>query len=175
MIFLYFHGLNSDSNSRKYLNLKEYFQKEFEFDCLEWKNDDYISILLDNAEKNYENHEDLILFGDSTGANFTYQLRERRKEKGLKSILILSSPLLDKSKRIADFPFPKQLKKYLAKIENPENAFIIAPEHDELIDHSWLFKKTFKNTEILKVNDSHRLPNFKEYLPQIRDYINLES
>lgn len=175
MTLLYLHGLNSDSNSRKYLNLKEYFKDEFEFDCLEWKNDDDISALLENAEKKYENDTYLILFGDSTGANFAYQLHNYRKLKGQNSVLILSSPLLDVSKRIANFEFPEPLKKYLKKIDNPTDAMIIVPVHDELIDHSWLYEKTFKNTELLRVNDSHRLPNFKNYLLEIEKYIHLKA
>src|SRR5690625_6334170 len=99
--FLYIHGLNSDATSRKYLNLKEYFQDKFEFNCLEWKNEDNISELLDQAELKLENEINPILFGDSTGANFAWQLRECSRQKGESSILILSSTLLDVSKIIA--------------------------------------------------------------------------
>jgi|SRR5690606_33355929 len=170
----YIHGLGSDANSRKYLNLKEYFKEQFRFDCLEWKNNSDISQLLDEAEKMLESEDKVILFGDSTGANFACQLREKRKQKNLKTILILSSPLLDESRRIADFPFPGQLKVFLKKIENPENTLIIVPLHDEVIDHSFLLKNNLSETKILKVDDSHRLPKFKEYLPKIESYIQAE-
>lgn len=170
--FLYIHGLNSDATSRKYLNLKEHFKKDFEADCLEWKNDDNISELLDKAELKLENELNPILFGDSTGANFAYQLRERRVAKGQKSILILSSPLLDISKRIAEIAFPEPLKKYLQKIENPKDAMIIAPINDELIDHSFLWENEFEDVQLFKVDDSHRLPKFKEYLTETEGYIN---
>ena len=168
---LYIHGLNSDATSRKYLNLKEYFKNDFEMDCLEWKNEDNISELLDKAESELENEMNPILFGDSTGANFAYQLRERRKAKGQKTILILSSPLLDISKRIAEIEFPKPLKKYLQKIENPKDAMIIAPINDELIDHSFLWENEFEDVKLFKVDDSHRLPKFIEYLAEIENYI----
>lgn len=170
--FLYIHGLNSDATSRKYLNLKEYFQDKFEFDCLEWKNDDNISELLDKAESELENQINPILFGDSTGANFAYQLRERRKSNAKDSILILSSPLLDFSKRIAEIEFPEPLKKFLKKIHNPKEAMIIAPINDELIDHSFLWENEYENMKLLKVDDSHRLPKFKDYLAEIECYIN---
>lgn len=171
MKFLYIHGLNSDATSRKYLNLKEYFQDKFEFNCLEWKNDDNISELLDQAELKLENEINPILFGDSTGANFAWQLRERRRHNGKNSILILTSPLLDLSKRIAEFEFPEQLKPYLKKIDNPENLMIIAPTKDELIDHSALWKNEFEKMNLMKVNDTHRLPKFLDYLVEIDSYI----
>ncbi len=171
MIFLYIHGLGSDANSRKYLNLKEYFGNKFEFSCLEWKNDDNIEELLNDTEKELSGKENIILFGDSTGANFAWQLCEKRKLSNLNTMLILSSPLLDESKRIAEFPFPEPLKAFLKRIEKPENSLIIAPIHDEVLDHSFLLKNDFSGTEILNVNDSHRLPKFKEYLPEIEKYI----
>lgn len=173
--FLYIHGLNSDATSRKYLNLKEYFQGKFEFDCLEWKNDDNISELLDKAELKLENEINPILFGDSTGANFAWQLRERRRHKGKDSILILSSPLLDVSKRIAEFEFPGQLKTYLNKIEHPTDAMLIVPTNDELIEHTHLWENELENINLLKVEDTHRLPNFKDYLPEIEQYISIKT
>lgn len=175
MKLLYIHGLNSDATSRKYLNLKEYFQGKFEFDCLEWKNDDNISELLDQAELKLENEINPILFGDSTGANFAWQLRERRRHKGKNSILILSSPLLDVSKRIAEFEFPSQLKTYLNKIEYPTDAMLIVPTNDELIEHAHLWENELENINLLKVEDTHRLTNFKDYLPEIERYISIKT
>lgn len=87
-------------------------------------------------------------------------------------MLILSSPWLDISKRIAEIEFPEPLKKFLQKIEKPKDAMIIAPTNDELIDHSFLWENEFDNIKLLKVNDSHRLPKFKEYLIEIENYIN---
>lgn len=174
--FLYIHGLNSDATSRKYLNLKEYFKDEFEFDCLEWKNEDTISELLSEAESELENHVNPILFGDSTGANFAWQLRERRMKKGQKSILILSSPLLDLSKRIADFEFPKKLIPFMNIIHNPKDTLVIASETDEVIDMSDLLDPAIeKDFELIKANDTHRLVNFKSYLPEIRNYIDKQN
>lgn len=75
---LYIHGLGSDRHSRKFINLKEYFKDRFSYDFIEWNNDSTISVLLVEAEAKLENVENPILIGDSTGANFAYQLRERR-------------------------------------------------------------------------------------------------
>lgn len=168
---LYIHGLGSDAQSRKYLNLKEYFADQFDFSCLEWKNDDNIEELLNLAEKDLSQQENVILFGDSTGANFAWQLREKRKTKGLNSILIVSSPLLDLSRRISEFKFPESLKPFMKKIDHPAEMMIIAPTKDEIIDHSFVIDNQFPDTQILKVNDTHRLPKFKDYLPEIERYI----
>lgn len=173
--FLYIHGLGSNANSRKYLNLKEYFGNTFDFSCLEWKNDDNIEELLNQSEKELSQFENVILFGDSTGANFAWQLREKRKAKGLNSILIVSSPLLDLSKRISDFEFPETLKPFMKKIDHPAGMMIIAPTEDEIIDHSFVIDNQFPDTQILKVNDTHRLPKFKEYLPEIEKYIDSKT
>lgn len=102
MKLLYIHGLGSDSNSRKYLNLKDYFKEEYQFDCIEWKNDSDISELLNKAESHLKNEDKIILVGDSTGANFAYQLRERLQETRKNVILITTSPLFNIEDRIAD-------------------------------------------------------------------------
>ncbi|MBW7871552.1 MAG: hypothetical protein H3C39_10895 [Flavobacteriia bacterium] len=169
--FLYIHGLGSDAQSRKYLNLKEYFDDQFDFGCLEWKNNDNIDELLNQSERDLSQFENVILFGDSTGANFAWQLSEKRKANGLNSILIVSSPLLDLSKRISDYEFPDSLKPFMKKIDHPAGMMIIAPTEDEIIDHSFVIENQFPDTQILKVNDTHRLPEFKDYLPEIERYI----
>lgn len=177
MKLLYIHGLGSDRNSRKFLNLKEYFKDQFDYNFVEWNNDFDISVLLEEAEKwlYSETEEQIVLVGDSTGANFAYQLRERLKEKKMKSILILTSPLLDIEKRIADFEFPKSLIPQLWKIENPEDALIIASPKDEVLNQKPLFEKSLKNIELVGVDDSHRLLDFKNYLPDIENYIQSQS
>lgn len=169
--FLYIHGLGSNALSRKYLNLKEYFPDQFDFSCMEWKNDDNIEELLNQSEKSLSQQENVILFGDSTGANFGWQLREKRKANGLNSILIVSSPLLDLSKRISDYEFPESIKPFMKKINHPAGMMIIAPTEDEILDHSFVIDNQFPDTRILKVNDTHRLPKFKDYLPEIERYI----
>lgn len=168
----YIHGLNSDATSRKYLNLKAYFRDVFEFDCLEWKNDDNISELLDRAELELDNEINPIIFGDSTGANFAWQLRERRIKKNQRAILILSSPLLNIHQGIADFEFPESLIPYLKVIENPKDTLIIASEKDEIISMSSLFQSEYeKNFKLIEVEDTHRLIHFKIYLPEVGNYI----
>lgn len=169
---LYIHGLGSDRHSRKFINLKDYFQGQFHYDFIEWENDSTISELLDEAELKLENLENPIIVGDSTGANFAYQLRERRKLKGKNSILILSSPLLDIDERIADFDFPEKLIPQLKKFDNPEKALIIATKKDAILNQNWLFEKSLKNVKLIELDDNHRLEKFHESLVVIETYIN---
>lgn len=171
MKLLYIHGLGSDSNSRKYLNLKDYFKKQFRFDCLEWKNDSDISQLLDEAENKLKSENKIILVGDSTGANFAYQLRERLKEKGKNSVLIITSPLLNIDNRIADFEFPENIIPQLWKIENPENALIIASRKDKVLNQKPLFEKSLNTIELIEADDTHRLEEFHHFLSEIEKYI----
>ncbi|MCD9855081.1 hypothetical protein LUD75_10205 [Epilithonimonas sp. JDS] len=169
--FLYIHGLGSDRHSRKFLNVKEYFKDEFAYDFIEWKNESNIYELLNKAELKLQNTNKPILFGDSTGANFAYQLRERLLEHGKESILILSSPLLDIDERIADFEFPKEILPQLKQYRNPKNTMIIATQSDSVLNQKWLFEKNLENVHLIEVNDNHRLENFKESLEEIRNYI----
>lgn len=111
-----------------------------------------------------------VVVGDSTGANFAYQLRERRLEKGKKSILILGSPLLDIDERIADFDFPEKIIPELKKYDSPEDALIIATKNDTILNQKWLFQKKLKMIKLIEVNYNHRLEKFHEILPLIDSF-----
>lgn len=169
---LYIHGLGSDQHSRKFINLKDHFKDQFNYDFIEWKNDSNISELLDEAELKLENIDNPILVGDSTGANFAYQLRERRSQKGKNSILILSSPLLNIDERVADFEFPETLIPQLQKFDNPENTLIIATKKDAILNQKWLFEKDLNRVKLIEVDDNHRLEKFHESLAEIEKFIN---
>lgn len=166
---IYIHGLGSDRNSRKFKNLKDYFKDQFEYDFLEWKNDSDVKKIIEEKLQNYQNINQLIIVGDSTGANFAYQLREMRNKKEDK--LILTSPLLNIEMRIANFDFPKSLLPYLIKIAEPKNALIIGTKKDEILNQTWLFKKDFENISLKEVDDNHRLEKFHEFLPKIELYL----
>lgn len=168
---LYIHGLGSDKNSRKFMNLKNYFHDRFNYDFLEWKNDSNIKLLIQEKFDKYQKIENLIIIGDSTGANFAYQLRKLRNCNSDK--LILTSPLLDIEKRIASFDFPKTIIPYLEKITSPKNALIIATKKDEILDQSWIFEN--ENFNLKEVKDSHRLENFQNYISFIEMYLSQEE
>ena len=167
---IYIHGLGSNRNSRKFQNLKEYFGNTFSYDFLEWVPDMNISDSIHQMALKYAG-EDVILVGDSTGANFAYQLRESIRRLGGNTVLILTSPLLDINNRIADFDFPQELIPQLWKIENPEDALIIATRTDEILNQEILLNKKLNNVKCVEVNDGHRLENFHTYLPEIKKYI----
>lgn len=174
---LYIHGLGSGRNSKKFLNLKDYFKDQFDYNFVEWNNDSDISALLNEADKwlKSEPEDQIVLVGDSTGANFAYQLRERLKENNIKLILVLTSPLLNVENRTSDFEFPKNILPQLWKIENPEDALIIATQKDEVLNQIPLFEKSLKNIKLVDVDDSHRLLKFENYLSDIENYIQSKS
>ena len=132
---------------------------------------------MDTAEKWLVSEAEcqIVLVGDSTGANFAYQLRERLEKKTIKSILILTSPLLNIDNRISDFEFPKTILSQLQKIENPSDALIIASKKDEVLNQLPVFEKALQNVELADVDDSHRLLKFENYLTAIENYINSKS
>lgn len=170
--FLYIHGLGSDETSKKFVDLKAYFKEAFEYYCMEWKNEDNIHQMLSEVEALFDEDKTLIVVGDSTGGNFAYQLKESRKKAGNETILVLLNPLLNFSLRIRSFNFPANIKQYLEIILEPEEAFILLGQHDEVLDHSYLDGYKGNKTVLFSVDDSHRIPKFQEYLPTIAVYIN---
>lgn len=169
---IYIHGLNSDATSRKFLNIKEHFSSLFDVCCVEWRNDTDISTLISLFGEKYKYRDNLVVIGDSTGGNFAYQFKERRKAKGEKTVLLLLNPLLDFEQRRTDVhPFPENVKRYLLKITSPEDVFLLIADHDEIINHDYLTEKPLLNTEILQVNDSHRLSKFLEHIGELERYI----
>ena len=172
--FYFFHGYGSGINSSKFIRLKEHFGKSFEMQNEVWRLNDNIEQILSRVYDKLEYEENPVLFGDSTGANFAYQIRERRLNQGKKTILIMSAPLLDFSKRISKMEFDVNIQQYLIKITQPNNAMLIIPTQDEVIDQSmFLANNSFKNLEILTLNDSHRLQKLKEGvgIEEIKKYI----
>lgn len=137
---------------------------------MEWQEDSVINLLLNNTVKQFENYEALIIIGDSTGANFACQLKELRQNE--EDILILMSPLLDIEQKNFDILFPVTLSDQIKKMVPSKNSLIIASQTDEVLNQSILFdENTYQSFAVLEVNDSHRLENFREYLPAIRAFI----
>lgn len=166
---LFIHGYGSDRNSRKFQELKSYFTADYNLHCMEWAVYSDIPWLLNDAVEKFAVIRKLIIIGDSTGANFAWQIREMRNSKEDK--LILLSPLLDVTKRKRNVDFPDVFNRYLVKIENPENALIVAAENDEVVDMKALFNEPDKKFTLLEVNDVHRLLNFENYLPALQKFI----
>lgn len=166
---LFVHGYGSDRNSRKFQDLKNYFGKEYHCYCMEWVVYSDIPYLLNLAVQKCENALNMVVVGDSTGANLAYQLREMRNHADDK--LILLSPLLDIAKRKRDIPFPDTFCAHLLKIENPANALVVASKNDEVIDQQSLFDEADKKFTLMEVDDGHRLEKFHDYLHAIEEFI----
>lgn len=133
---LYFHGLGSNKDSRKFKLIENAFDRTHNCFCVEWGNDTDISGLLTDLWSLYKDKDELVLIGDSTGGNYAYQLRERLKVFGVKIKLVLLNPLLDFSNRIANFSFPEKLEETLEKIKELDHCFLLQSNRDEVIDHS---------------------------------------
>ena len=169
---LFIHGYGSDRTSRKYQELKAYFE-EYNCHCLEWVVFSDIPYLLHLAVQKCMNIKRLVIVGDSTGANLAYQLRELRSQENDK--LILLSPLLDLSKRKSTIAFPEAFERHLVTITNPENSLVVASKDDEVIDQQPLFDERHKKFTLLEVADGHRLKKFSDYLPAIADYLQADE
>lgn len=170
-LFYFIHGFGSGKDSGKYRKLQNHFKDYFEFDLMEWNPDSDFPKLLNIAENKLRKHQNPIILGDSTGANFAYQLRERLTENDKASRVIFSSPLFDIDKRLRDIEFSKNLQAALIRIENPKNALIIADPEDEVVDQSVIFSKELQTIKLIHASDGHRLPEFENYLEAIETYI----
>ncbi|MDP2455134.1 MULTISPECIES: hypothetical protein [unclassified Kaistella] len=167
---LYIHGYGSNRQSAKYREIKNYFEHIYDCNIMEWQEDSIISLLLSNTVKQFKNCEELIIIGDSTGANFAFQLKELRQNE--EDILILMSPLLNIEQKNFDILFPITLSAQIKKMVPSKNSLIIASRTDEVLNQSILFEEnTSQSFTLLEVNDSHCLENFREYLPAIRAFI----
>jgi predicted esterase YcpF (UPF0227 family) len=173
-ILYYIHGFKEVpeiEKSRKFLNLESFFKDQYDYGYMSWHQDADLHQLMRAAISQISKYENAIVVGDSTGANFAYQIREELKvTSNIKLKLILTSPLLDVSKRLRDVPFNTNLTKSLVKIENPKDCLIIASKQDDVVEQNWLFAKTLENVQLIEVNDDHRLHYFENCLPAIGTY-----
>lgn len=167
---IYIHGYRSDRNSRKFLALKKYLAKTHNCFCLEWITHSDIPYLLQKTFDRCKDLEDLVLIGDSTGANLAFQLREMRNK--LNDRLVLLSPLLDVNKVLSPIKFPTPFLSSLMKITNINNSLVVASRNDEVVNQNHLFANHQKNFTLFEVDDNHRLDNFEKYLELISGYIN---
>lgn len=170
---LYIHGLGADAQSRKYQILQSRFSGYGTMECLEWHKEDIIARLLKETSNRLLRYSNLVIIGDSTGGNFAYQLRNLLATHPISTTLILLNPLLDISKRISKMTFPSLLADYLQEIKSPNNAYIVISERDEIINHSWLEESKLSGIALYKVDDTHRMPLFLNYVGIIEEILQL--
>ncbi|WP_240485532.1 YqiA/YcfP family alpha/beta fold hydrolase [Myroides marinus] len=172
LFLLYIHGYGSNRESRKFFNLKESLP-DFPAAVFEWDEHTDFELLLKTAIEQTNEIEQIVLVGDSTGANIAYQIRETRKSLGLSTILVLTSPLLDYDKRLnTELQFAENLQNSLMKINKVEDALVILAKEDEAIDFSQFdVKQDAPNSTVIYVEDNHRLEGFMNYVGYIIGYI----
>lgn len=170
MTILYFHGLGSDEQSRKFQLLKERFSTADVY-CVVWNKDTDFIQLFEHWRYKTQEADNIILIGDSTGGNYAYQFRKMLTKLKLSSKLILINPLLKLENIIADFTFPKELTNTLLNIDKVENALLILSRRDEVIDHHASANVSQPFTEILWIEDTHRVLFFDKLLMRIESYI----
>lgn len=166
----YIHGLHGSNQSKKFLELKEYYP---DIQCLSWEVTDDINLKLQEWKHIInENSADVdCVIASSTGANFACQLRKLCKPNYIKLVLI--NPLFD----ILDVydGKPREMSKYLEKIEILCDSIILLGEKDTVINNQkYLLKGSFINNNnqiILDNESSHRFENLKDYLNVIDNYL----
>ena len=170
---IYFHGLGSDKNSRKFGLLKDYLDNRYELLCVEWHISTDFRILIFNVFKRLLREPEVVLIGDSIGGNYACQMRDLLIRNNVKTTLVLFNPLLSIDSLIASFPFPKVLLASLHDIRQLEDCLSIISINDGVIDHASV---TYgQGTNRLFVDDVHELLHFERYLQYIDRYISTHS
>ncbi|MDM1044887.1 hypothetical protein HX004_07405 [Myroides sp. 1354] len=171
MQFIYIHGYGSNRESRKYILLQQQLAA-YQTSCPEWSPETDFTTWLNQLYHTVEQEQMVVVVGDSTGANFAYQLKEMRKVQGLQTILVLLSPLLCYDHRLnKELVFTANLKNSLQNIPSPAEALILIGKEDETLDLRQLNPYACENSEVIYIDDSHRLPLFEQYLGLIADYV----
>jgi predicted esterase YcpF (UPF0227 family) len=166
----YIHGLHGSNQSKKYLELQEYYP---EIQCLSWEVSDDIELKLQEWKRIInENSADVdCVIASSTGGNFAYQLRNICKPNYIKLVLI--NPLFDS----ADFydGKPRQMEKYLVKVQNHSDSIILLGKKDAVINNQKyaLADSSIKRNNLVIVDEdsTHRFENLKNYLKDIDRYL----
>ncbi|MGG5506772.1 MULTISPECIES: YqiA/YcfP family alpha/beta fold hydrolase [unclassified Myroides] len=171
MQFIYIHGYGSNCESRKYILLEKQLTT-YRASCPEWTPETDFTAWLNQLFNSVKREQTIVVVGDSTGANFAYQLKEMRNTQGLKTILVLLSPLLSYGHRLnKKLIFTANLKNSLQDILSPTEALLLIGKQDETLDLKQVNPYTCENSEIIFIDDSHRLPLFERYLVLIEDYV----
>jgi len=168
---IYIHGLNSSANSNKFKSILKIYPTAI---CIEWKTDDNISMILNQAYEDLKGVvEEMTLIGSSTGGNFGWQLQQKLKEHGKSSELILLNPLVDIAFKY-EANFPENLTPFLAIMNRFDNTKVFLGIHDEVLNAEKtkeffeIQQKNFPNQiEIIEIEDNHRIVNFESLLTLI--------
>lgn len=165
---IYIHGLGSSKRSSKFKELKKVYPQ---IECFEWDENDILMISkLIEFSKTFDKSQEIIIIGDSTGGNFAIQLRMMiEKYQNTYAKLVLLNPLLDISK--VHIEIPENVKNRLSKITEIHEALIFISKNDDIVDHT-IPESISLHCKIVKIDDTHKLSKFPEYLHIIDNYIN---
>lgn len=170
---VYFHGLGSNKNSRKFRLLKDHLGESYELLCAEWNVYTDFRILIFNVFKRLLREPEVVLIGDSIGGNYACQMRDLLMRNNVKTTLVLFNPLLSMDTRIVSFPFPNMLLESLHDIRQIEHCLSIISINDVVIDHSSIVYG--QGTNRLVVDDVHQLLHFERYLQHIDRYMDTRN
>lgn len=167
----YIHGLHSSNQSKKFLELKEYYPN---IECFSWNSDDNIHLKLVEWKVIIDSNKAInsCIIASSTGVNFAYQLQLICENINLKTIFI--NPLLDSNDLIDKSIMPNQLNQYLVKINWLFlDSFLFLSEKDEVLKHN-ICNSQIRKQIIYDNKATHKFENLNNYFWLIDDYLNFD-
>ena len=168
-MIIYLHGLNSGIDSNKFKILQKTFGG---IECFEWVPNDPIKDKLNDLVSKLSKQDEIVLIGDSTGANFAYQARELLKQYNKKVKLILISPLLSMVQMNKDFFLYEyvtdSLRTNVIDINYINDALVIKPINDEVLSNPYEY---ILDCKVVNTESGHRIDNFEEYVSLIENYL----
>ncbi|WP_405606233.1 YqiA/YcfP family alpha/beta fold hydrolase [Polaribacter sp. Asnod1-A03] len=170
MKFIYIHGLNSSKESNKYKILQEKFGDTISI--FEWcpEEKDIVKRLKKLTLKIKDSIDEVTIIGDSTGCNFSLQLRKMLNDYGVFTRCVLISPLLS-LRQLNDLSiFNKTLEKQIIDFSYFKETLILKPLHDELLSYNFN-DFIINNNLIINCNTTHRFPILKNHIIDIKNYI----
>ncbi|MFY8187673.1 MAG: YqiA/YcfP family alpha/beta fold hydrolase [Flavobacterium sp.] len=164
--FFYIHGLNGSNQSKKFLELKEYYPNIV---CLSWSKDDDINLKLEEWKQIIRENDAfyMCVIASSMGGNFAYQLRKKCVLSYF--TLVLINPLFDV--KDVQVEVPSQLNQFLAPIIDHRDSLILLGKKDTVIENQkYLSEDSYikRNNQIVVDDEStHRFENLKDYFKLI--------
>lgn len=168
---IYIHGLYSSSKeSSKFDILKNAFDNVIAFD---WSVDDkHIDVKLRELATNLvESANDIVIIGDSTGANFAIQLREMMQSisKFSYAKLILISPLFSVDMLRDKEIMPAVIRQQIKDVDKLYDALVFMPLNDEVVKYNK--KSALQFVKIIARKDEHSFKTFSSHIDDIQAYI----
>lgn len=172
--FYYIHGLGSNSNSSKFLELQKHYPN---IKCLDWTIDDFIPKKLNQWENEImenSNGSNICIIASSTGSNFAIQLRMRFKPQFVHLVLI--NPLFNVDYLFNKSIIPEKLLPHLIKVSSLRESLIFISTNDTVIDN---YTFLIDNENIRKNNhleidfkSTHKFENLNKYFVEIDKHVN---